>query len=207
MPLETWLTFVPIWAVACLGVGPNSVTCAMAGATNGFARGLWSAFGITSASLLHSMIAAFGFSSLMLLYAESYTILKWLAVAYLVWLGVQLWRKPVSAMALQPGAKERRAILFRRAFFISMSNPQPILTYLAFFTPVLDPRLALGPQLGVLVPTAVGIVLVIYIGYVASGTPLRRLITSVTRLRLLNRATGSFYFAAAAYLASKDGRR
>ena len=76
MLLETWLTFVPIWAAACLGVGPNSVTCAAAGATNGFHRGMWSALGITAAGFLHSMIAAFGFSSLMLIYSESYTILK-----------------------------------------------------------------------------------------------------------------------------------
>lgn len=207
MPIETWLTFVPIWAAACFGVGPNSVTCATAGATNGFLRGMWSAFGITTASLLHSMIAAFGFSSLMLVYAESYAVLKWLAVAYLVWLGVQLWRKRTATLAVEKGQKESRSIVFRRAFFISMSNPQPILTYLAFFTPVINPQAPLIPQLVVLVPTAVGIVFVMYTGYVVMGTPLRKWITSARRQILLNRVTGSFYLATAAFLASTDTRR
>ena len=144
MPLETWLTFVPIWAAACFGVGPNSVTCAVAGATNGFHRGMWSALGITAAGFVHSVIAAFGFSSLMLIYAESYTILKWLAVVYLVWLGIRLWRNRAAAFVISAGQKERRLILFRRAFLISISNPQAILTYLAFFTPVVNPKAAYG---------------------------------------------------------------
>ena len=207
MLLETWLTFVPIWAAACLGVGPNSVTCAVAGATNGFHRGMWSALGVTAASFLHSMIAAFGFSSLMLIYSESYTILKWLAVAYLVWLGIRLWRKRTAAFVIEKGEKERRSKLFRRAFVISTSNPQAILTYLAFLTPVINPEAPLMPQLIILVPTAVGIVLVMYTGYVVTGTPLRSFITSAHRLLLLNRVTGSFYLAMAALLASIDTRR
>lgn len=207
MLFETWLTFVPIWAAACFGVGPNSVTCATAGATNGFLRGMWSAFGITAAGFLHAMIAAFGFSSLMLIYADAYAILKWLAVGYLVWLGIQLWRKRTAAFAIEKGQTESRSTVFRRGFLVSVSNPQAVLTYLAFFTPFINPEVPLTPQLIILVPTAIGIVLAIYTGYVVMGTPLRTFITSARRQLLLNRVTGSFYLAMATFLASTDTRR
>ncbi len=207
MDIETWLAFVAIWIVACFGVGPNSVTCATAGATNGIRRGMWSALGITAASLVHAMVAVFGFSTLLLVYAEAYAALKWFGIAYLVYLGIGLWWKRPATFSMHKGELESRAILFRRAFAISISNPQAILTYLAFFTPALNPNAPLVPQIMVLVPTAVGVVSLMYTGYVFSGTPLRLIITSTTRQVMLNRMTGTFYFATAAFLAAAQGRR
>ena len=207
MPLESWIAFVLIWFVACFGVGPNSVTCATAGASNGFVRGMWSAFGVTAASFIHSMIAAFGFSALLLAYAEAYIVLKWLGIGYLVYLGLRFWWQRPTVHSLERGALETRRSLFRRAFLVSMSNPQAVLTYLAIFTPALNPNLLLVPQLLVLVPTAVGIVLIMYTGYVVSGTPLRHVVTSTKRQIALNRLTGTFFIGTAALLAAADARR
>jgi threonine/homoserine/homoserine lactone efflux protein len=81
------------------------------------------------------------------------------------------------------------------------------LTYLAFFTPALNPNAPLVPQIMVLVPTAVGVVSLMYTGYVFSGTPLRFIITSAKRQVILNRITGTFYFATAAFLATAQDRR
>jgi homoserine/homoserine lactone efflux protein len=207
MDIESWLAFVTIWFVACFGVGPNSVTCATAGATNGFWRGLWSAVGISTASLVHALVAVFGFSALLLAYADAYTVLKWFGIAYLVYLGTRLWWRHPAKISMAKGEIESRSVLFRRAFVISISNPQAILTYLAFFTPALNPNAPLAPQVMVLVPTAVGIVALMYTGYVISGAPLRFVITSAARQLMLNRITGTFYFATAAFLATAQDRR
>ncbi|MEE9209137.1 MAG: LysE family translocator [Kiloniellales bacterium] len=207
MSFENWITFVVIWPVVCLGVGPNSVVCAAAGAINGFARGVWSAVGIASAGLLHSMIAAFGFSSLMLAWSGGYTTLKWLGVAYLVWLGFRLWLKPPVVIDVVARGVEGRTILFRRAFLISLSNPQAFLTYMAFFVPAIDPTSSLFSQLVVLIPTAVGVVFAMYVGYVLLGTPLARAMTTARRQRVLARTTGSFYLLSASILAVSDMRR
>ncbi len=88
-----------------------------------------------------------------------------------------------------------------------MSNPQPILTYLATFTPAITPDAPLIAQLTILVPTAVGVVFFMYTGYVVSGTPLRYVMTSARRQILLNRLTGSFYIATASLLAVSDSRK
>ncbi len=168
---------------------------------------MWSAFGITAASLVHSMVAVLGFSTLLLVYAEAYMVLKWFGIAYLVYLGMRLWWKGPAKFSLQKGELESRSVLFRRAFVISMSNPQAILTYLAFFVPALNPNAPLVPQIMVLVPTAVGIISLMYTGYVFSGTSLRLVITSATRQVILNRITGTFYFTTAAFLATAQDRR
>ena len=207
MSFESWLAFITIWTVACLGVGPNSVTCATAAAHNGVVRGLWSALGITVASLVQSMIAAFGFSSLMLAYSGAYIFLKWLGIAYLAWLGVSVWRRPARAFASGGGPRESRLILLRKGFLVSISNPQAALTYLAVFTQAIDPEAPITSQLAVLVPTASGIVLLIYTGYVLLGGQLRLIMTSARRQLAFNRVTGTFYMLTASILAFTDTRR
>ncbi len=153
------------------------------------------------------MVAVLGFSTLLLAYAEAYMVLKWFGIAYLLYLGLRLWWKGPAKFSMQIGELESRAVLFRRAFVISVSNPQAILTYLAFFIPALNPNAPLVPQIMVLVPTAVGVVSLMYTGYVFSGTPLRSIITSATRQLILNRITGTFYFVTAAFLATAQDRR
>lgn len=207
MEIEVWLAFVAIWVVGTIGVGPNSVTCAAAGATNGFSRGMWAALGITAAGLVHSLIAAFGFSTIMLAYSGLYSTLKWMGVAYLAYLGLRLWLRKPAALDYGKGMREGRATLLKRAFFISLSNPQAILTYFAIFAPMIDPSRPLYPQLLVLVPTAVGIVFLAYTFYVLLGTPLKTLITSVSKQRILNRVTGTFYMFTASVLATGEARR
>lgn len=207
MSFENWLAFVAIWAVACFGVGPNSVTCATAAAHNGVVRGMWSALGIAVASVVHSMIAAFGFSSLMLAYSGAHLFLKWLGIAYLVWLGLSLLRKPAIAFTLGGRKREARLVLLRKGFLVSVSNPQAALTYLAVFTQAIDPQASISPQLAVLVPTASGIVLLMYAGYVILGGQLRFILTSSRRQAFFNRVTGGFYMLTASILAFADARR
>ncbi|MDH5555908.1 MAG: LysE family translocator [Alphaproteobacteria bacterium] len=207
MSFENWLTFVTVWAVACTGVGPNSVTCATAAAHNGVARGMWSALGITAASLAHSMVAAFGFSTLMLAYSGAYQFLKWLGIAYLVWLGLSLWRKPPIVVSIEDHKREARLPLFRGGVLVSISNPQAALTYLAVFTQAIDPQAPTAPQLAVLVPTASGIVFLIYTGYVLLGGQLRLVLKSARRQVFFNRVTSGFYLLTASILALADARR
>ncbi len=55
-------------------------------------------------------------------------IMKWLGAAYLIYLGIQVWRSPVMSMN-QPAEPKRRSnlALFRAGFTTSVSNPKVIL--------------------------------------------------------------------------------
>ena len=206
MSLSEWLGFVVLWTLVGLPVGPNAIACMTATVANGWARALWVAVGITLASVVHSLIAAFGFGALLLAYAELFHLLKWLGVAYLVWLAIGLWRRPALNVAVdRPPAGRWR--LTRQGFLVSISNPKAVLMYLAVFTQAIDPTAPLWPQLAVLMPTASTIVALIYIGYVLLGAPIRRLLTSARRQRLFNRSAAGFYLFSAAAVAASDPRR
>ena len=207
MTLAEWLTFVAIWTVLSLPLGPNAIGCMTAAVTNGTRRAHWNVAGIAAAGLTHMTIAVLGLGTLLLAYAELYLVLKWLGIAYLVWLGVSLWRKP--AVAAKIGKRERQSAwsLARRGFTISMSNPKAILSYMAAFPQFITADQPLAPQLLIIVPTAITIVVLVYSGYTAAGGGLARFLTSVARQRLFNRAAGGFYLFIAGLLAFSDTRR
>lgn len=162
MTLLEWLTFVAIWTLLTLPVGPNAINCMTTGVSNGTRRALWTVLGIAVAGLAHMTIATLGLGTLLLAYAELYLALKWLGIAYLVWLGVSLWRK--SAVAAKLGKREMQPTwhLVRRGFTISMSNPKAILSYMAAFPQFISTNEPLVPQLAIVVPTAIAILILVY---------------------------------------------
>jgi len=81
-------------------------------------------------------------------------VLKWVGGAYLVWLGIQLWRAP--PLQLQPSADTpfaRRSQLFRQGLFAAVSNPKALLFYGAFLPQFLDPARSLWLQFAVMAGT------------------------------------------------------
>lgn len=207
MTVQDWLGFVVLWTIVGLPVGPNAIACMAASVSNGPARGLWVAVGVALASIVHALIATFGFGALLLAYSELFHLLKWCGFAYLVWLAVGLWRRPV----VDPGAAlplaEPRLVLLRRGLIVSLSNPKAALTYMAVFTQAIAVDQALAPQLAILMPTASVIVLLNYVGYTLLGAPLRRVLSSARRRRLFNRSAAGAYLFTAGALALADPRR
>lgn len=207
MTLLEWLTFVAIWTLLSLPVGPNAINCMTAGVSNGTRRALWTVLGIAIAGLTHMTIAMLGLGTLLLAYAELYLALKWLGIAYLVWLGISLWRKPAMLSNLGKREIQPARHLVRRGFTISMSNPKAVLSYMAAFPQFISANEPLAPQLTIVVPTAMTILVLVYAGYTAAGGGLARFLTSAARQKLFDRFAGSFYFLIAGLLAVSDTRR
>jgi homoserine/homoserine lactone efflux protein len=206
MEFQEWLRFVAIWIVVTLPVGPNAVACMTAAVSHGAWRAQWVAIGVTFASVTHSLLATFGFSALILTYGEAFHIVKWLGIAYLMSIGISIWRRStVQDLSVRSHVSAEHWTLMRRGFLVSMSNPKAALMYLAVFVQAITPENSLAPQLALLMPTASGIVLIVYIGYVLLGVPLRRLLTSELRQRMFNRVAGSFYMITALTLALGHG--
>ena len=86
--------------------------------------------------------------------ASALLVLKWVGGAYLVWLGVQLWRAPPLNLQAVAGAPfPRRSQLFRQGLFAAVSNPKALLFYGAFLPQFLDPARSLWLQFAVMAGT------------------------------------------------------
>lgn len=164
MALHTWL----IYLVAALGLsltpGPNSLLALTNGALHGHRRTLWTVAGGALGFVAVIALSMLGIGALLQASASALLVLKWVGGAYLMWLGLQLWRAP--PLQLQPGTDApfpRRSQLFRQGLFAAVSNPKALLFYGAFLPQFLDPARSLWLQFVVMAGTFAAIECVVEI--------------------------------------------
>ncbi len=154
MPLETILLFVAADLMICLTPGPATmvtVTHALPPGTAGGMRGaLGPIVGINVGNFIWYALTAFGLIALIQSSPAAYAILRWLGVAYLLWMGISMLRgngKGLSGQLAQQ-ANFRRG--FTNGLAVHMSNPKALIFYTAFIPPFIDPAGNLWLQFGIL---------------------------------------------------------
>ena len=99
-------------------------------------------------------LAMFGLSALLKTAPNALLALKWIGGAYLIWLGVQLWRSPPMNLILADSVVRPSASrLFRQGLLSALSNPKVILFYGAFLPQFVDPQRGLAVQFVVMAAT------------------------------------------------------
>ncbi|MNG82774.1 Homoserine/homoserine lactone efflux protein [compost metagenome] len=141
MALDTWL----IYLLASLGLsltpGPNSLLALTHGALYGARRTLFTIVGGVFGFSALIALAMFGLSALLQTSASVLSVLKWVGGAYLIWLGIQLWRSPAMHLELSGRAAQMSNTgLFRQGLLSAMANPKVLLFYGAFLPQFIDPQ-------------------------------------------------------------------
>jgi len=156
--LNTWLLYTAAAAGLSLTPGPNGLLALTHGALYGVRRTL---FTIAGGALGFSAVIAlslFGIGALLAASAELLTVLKWVGGAYLVWLGIQVWRSPpLGVSAGIPRAVITRVAGFRQGLLAAITNPKGILFFVAFLPQFLVNDAPLAGQFLVMAATFVGI--------------------------------------------------
>lgn len=154
MAWHTWLIYLVAAVGLSLTPGPNSLLALTNGALHGHRRTRWSVAGGAVGFVAVIALSMLGIGALLQASASALLVLKWVGGAYLVWLGIQLWRAP--PLQLQPSADTpfpRRSQLFRQGLFAAVSNPKALLFYGAFLPQFLDPTRSLWLQFVVMAGT------------------------------------------------------
>ena len=96
MSLSLWLAFFAAsWAIS-LSPGPGAVAVMSASLQHGFARGYFATFGLVLGLWTQLAVVAVGLGAVIATSALAFAVVKWLGVAYLVYLGVRQWRAPAD---------------------------------------------------------------------------------------------------------------
>jgi threonine/homoserine/homoserine lactone efflux protein len=164
MSLELWLVYLVAAIGLSLTPGPNGLLALTHGARFGLPPAAWTVLGGALGFLLLIAASLAGLGALLAASEAAFTVLKWAGGAYLVYLGVRLWRAPAPVLAALPGAtreKARPARLFADGLLVALSNPKALLFFAAFLPQFMVPGAAFATQLLVLGGTFV-VVEVIY---------------------------------------------
>ena len=108
-----FLAFMAAAVALNLTPGPDMTYVATRTLAEGRGAGVASAVGIGAGSLVHTLLAAFGLSSLLIYAPYAFDVVKYAGAAYLVWIAVRLWREAAETRVPVAGAMPLGA---RRAF-------------------------------------------------------------------------------------------
>jgi threonine/homoserine/homoserine lactone efflux protein len=201
--LETVLVFVAATGVLFLIPGPSVIYIVTRSVAQGRASGLVSVLGMHVGTLPYVAIATLGFSALLASSSLAFQVLKYLGVAYLVWLGVQKlrsWRRH-DKDSLDDAVPVSKARVFGQAVVVSALNPKTLLFYTALLPQFVDPARGSVP-LQVLFFCAGFLVLgIISDGSYAllSSALSSRLRRNTRGMRRLDRTSGIVYLLLAAF--------
>jgi threonine/homoserine/homoserine lactone efflux protein len=204
MTTQTLLLYMLASLMLAVTPGPTMLLALSNGIAGGMRRAAW---GIAGASLGSSLViaaVAVGLGSLLAASEWLFNALRVAGVAYLVWLGIKLWRSepadlrqvlaPPAASALQG----RLALL--RSLAVALSNPKALLFFAAFLPQFVDTAQPQGWQYLVLGASFVGLDTLVMLAYAAAGTQAVRWL-SRRSLRMLDRGCAIGMWALAATLA------
>ncbi|WP_324753766.1 LysE family translocator [Roseovarius sp. Pro17] len=202
MPLDTYLLYLAAVAVFFATPPDTSQLLIISNAIrHGLRRSMWTVLGDLSANAIQMTAAAFGLAAIIATSATAFAWIKWLGVAYLAWIGLQL----ILSKGETPSAKAPQgsvARLFRQGFFTSMANPFAVVFFGALFPQFIDPTAPVLPQLAILGATYLvvdGTILMLWgwLGTRAAGA---------LRGARANRFCGALMLTGAGLLALKDMR-
>jgi homoserine/homoserine lactone efflux protein len=146
MNWHLFAAFIAITMMLFLAPGPIVTLVIWTAATRGVRAGLVTVAGSTTGTALLLAAIVLGLSWVLGHAAALFEALRWLGAAYLVWLGVQAWRRPGGPQSAAPGDQ----VHFRRGFLVALSNPKTIAFFSAFLPQFLDPHLPARRQLAVM---------------------------------------------------------
>ena len=170
MTWEAWIIFATFWAVFVTTPGPNAVNCITNGMSIGFRRSLPGVAAILCQAALFLALSAVGVTALILASPMAFQVLKFAGAAFLIWLGIRGWMVARRPLRLAQGGGS----VFGRAFVIATVNPKSVAGYLAAFSQFVAPGVPMAEQIWIIVPTALSLTCLSYLGYTALGAGLGR---------------------------------
>lgn len=201
MSVSILAAFVAACVLLAVTPGPNMSLIIANTAAHGLKGGLWSLAGSSTGLSILVGIAAFGMTSVMVLMAEWFDVIRWAGAAYLVYLGArQLYAAVYGADRLITGLPSGGALYFN-GLVVSLSNPKVLLFLGAFLPQFVDPAQPPGMQLAVLAVSFVATLVVVDLTYTLVLARARRTF-SARHTRMLDGAAGALLLAGGAVLAT-----
>jgi len=203
MQLATWLAFFAAsWAIS-ISPGPGAIASMSAGLNHGFRYGYVTIFGLVLGIWTQLLIVGVGLGALISTSATAFTVVKWLGVAYLVWLGIAQWRAPARPMVAlsDTGVVVSQRALILKAWMINVVNPKGTVFLLAVVPQFINLAQPLLPQYPIIGATLAFTDMVVMSGYTALASRVLGALKEPSHIRAMNRTFGSLFVLAGSLLA------
>ena len=133
MPLENWLAYTFVTATFLLIPGPTILLVISYSLIRGRQAVFALLLGVGLGDIVAMILSFIGVGLLLQTVTIAFQFLKWIGAAYLIWLGIRMWRSASESMELSAITDKKvwHAIM-ANAFVITALNPKSIVFFLAF---------------------------------------------------------------------------
>ena len=205
MSFELWLTFVAASAVLLAIPGPTILLVISYALGHGRKAARATVAGVALGDFTAMTASMLGLGVLLATSATLFTALKWIGAAYLIYLGVKLWRAPVSISEASADTenlpKERPLRIFLHTYIVTALNPKSIIFFVAFLPQFMNPAQPLLPQMYIFETTFLVLATLNAAFYALLASMARKSIRKPSVQRAVNRVGGSLMICAGALAA------
>ncbi|GLR63850.1 LysE family translocator [Marinospirillum insulare] len=191
MSLELYLLFLVTTLLLILTPGPSAITVASQAASNNSKLTFLTVLGVGSADVVFFILSATGIASLIVASSWVFSIIKWLGIGYLFYLGASAIFSPAGAVRVKAqGTKASPLKAFSRGLVIHLSNPKALLYFSALLPQFIDPSKPLMLQMLLMGLTCFLADLLVYSLFGRMGAQLARQQVKTWVVSLVNKMAG-----------------
>ena len=178
------------------------ITVSARAAASGFIHGVFTTFGIITADIFFILLAIFGLTVIAETMGSLFVLIKYFGGAYLIWLGIELWRSKARTIKAEGFVESSLLSSFLAGLFITLGDQKAILFYLVFFPAFIDLSTIsyFDTAIVIVIATlAIGSAKLCY-AYMASRASL---LISQKTYKIINTVAGSILIATGIFLIAK----
>lgn len=196
MSFEIWLAFAAATSLLLVIPGPTILLVVSYALGQGW-RAAWPlAVGVALGDLTAMTLSMLGLGALLAASAGVFTVLKWIGAAYLVYLGIKLFRAG-GALNARPRADAAPPLrMIGHAWLVTALNPKALTFFIAFLPQFIDPSQSFWRQMVIFEVTFVGLAFANAFGYALLASRARAVFSSASLIRAFNRVGGTLLVGA-----------
>jgi len=207
MSFETWAAFAAASSVLLVIPGPTVLLVVSYALGQGWRTALPMAIGVALGDFTAMTLSMLGLGALLATSATLFTILKWIGAAYLVYLGIKLWRAGGTLDAAPRTDAVSAAKMLGHAWLVTALNPKSITFFVAFLPAFLDPKADFLTQMLVFETTFLVLAFANAFGYALVASRARRLASDPRAIGVVNKVGGGLLVGAGVATVSFAGTR
>ncbi len=192
--MEQYFIFLTLAAVTVLSPGPGVLLTVSNSIRFGFTDAASGILGIAFGTFVVATVSATSLGLILVTSSLAFNTMKYIGAAYLIYLGIKMWRSPATKVDFNEVEPTTKTALFLEGTIIQVTNPKAVFFFMSVFPQFVDYSVAsVVGQFSLLVFTYSALVVLIHVPYALMAKSARYWITTPKGIGVVNRIGGGTF--------------
>lgn len=191
--MDSYLLFVIVAIATIMSPGPGVILTLTNAIRYGVSGAVGGIFGIAFGTFIVAGVSATSLGVILATSTLAFSVMKFVGAAYLIYLGIKLWRSPSVKMDTAAVTARSRQRQFAEGVTLQLTNPKVVFFFMSVFPQFIDLSGNYIGQFMLLVVTYSSLVIIIHFVYANLAKSARGWLSSDKGGRMVNRLGGGTF--------------